>query len=219
MVIDLTNQKFHKLTVIRRGPNSKKITRWYCDCDCGSKDVLVSRSSLINGTTKSCGCLKRETIRKLKMTHGIHNKNPSFYNHYNKMIGRCYKPKNASFFRYGGRGIKVCDRWLGEDGPKNFYDDMFLTWKKGLTLERKNNNGNYIPENCRWATHKEQALNRRNTIFLEYHGEKRTVEELAKMVGLNRKLILDRLNRGWSIEKTLTTPVNIKYISKKSNYE
>ena len=136
-------------------------------------------------------------------------KKTRLYNIWSHMCERCNNPNFVYYERYGGRGISVCSEWLG-----NY--DAFREWalsngyKDNLTLERKDNDGNYCPENCKWATPKEQANNRRSNRLLSFNGETHNIEGWCKIVGLPRHIVDGRLRRGWSVEKTLTTPVLTK---------
>lgn len=114
---------------------------------------------------------------------------------------RCENPKRTGYFRYGGRGIKLSQRW--QFFP-NFHDDMIPSWKDNLTIERIDNNGNYCPENCRWATMAEQGCNRRTNRFLDCFGLHLTIKQWAKKIGVSYQAIDGRLHRGWSLQRTLS---------------
>lgn len=116
---------------------------------------------------------------------------------------RCLNPKRSDYQHYGGRGIKVCERWLDFE---NFKDDMYATWNPGLTIERKDNNGDYCPENCYWATRAIQARNKRNSVFVTLNGETRCFGEWIRVLGLKRYTVNARIRRGWSRERSLTEP-------------
>ena len=156
--IDLTGQKFGRLTVIERADNTKQgQAKWLCQCDCGRKTVVMGKS-LRNGNTKSCGCLQKETIGYKRTIHG--QTNTRFYRIWCGMKSRCYNKKNPHFHLYGGRGIKVCNEWLKDF--QTFYDWAIANgYADNLTLDRINVNGNYEPSNCRWITRKEQNNNKR----------------------------------------------------------
>ena len=119
---------------------------------------------------------------------------------------RCYDVKSAPYKDYGGRGITVCDEWL--NNFQAFYDwAMSSGYKEGLTLDRIDNNKGYSPDNCRWATIKEQSNNRRSNTYLAFRGERKTVSQWADDIGVSRETLYKRLSNGWDVAKTLTTPV------------
>ena len=164
--IDLTGQKFGRLTVLELGikPDVKSKEKfWLCKCECGNQTV-VSGYQLRNGKTKSCGCITKERMRKIAQEnpykkHGMSSN--KIYKNYYAMRGRCYNPNTEKYEIYGGRGITICDEWLGEDGFLNFYNwAMSNGYKEGLTIDRINVDGNYEPSNCRWADASVQGFNR-----------------------------------------------------------
>jgi len=161
-VHNLIGQRFTRLLVIARAANNKHgFSMWKCVCDCGNEHI-VGAGELIRGETKSCGCLKRERIAKLKAKHGhgkSGNQSPT-YRSWCAMHSRCTNPRQINWPDYGGRGITICERWRGEHGFENFLADLGER-PEGQTLERINVDGNYQPSNCRWATYTEQRANQR----------------------------------------------------------
>ena len=164
--IDLTNQQIGKWTVLYRADNKNNRIYWHCQCECGTiRDV--SAGNLLNDTTQCCGCTRAENTSKANSKH--HLAHTRIYYCYHSMINRCYKQTNKSYYRYGAKGIKVCDEWLGEHGFENFTKWAFANgYTDELTLDRyPNQKGNYEPSNCRWATYKMQANNfSRNILIL-----------------------------------------------------
>ena len=194
-------QKFNQLTVVAEYSKNGRIRR-KCVCECGGyADTTLDK--LKNGHTKSCGCAKKGVNRKYGEI------DTRLYNIYLKMVRRCYIPKDPAYKYYGARGITICDEWLNDRSTffrwarENGYSDE-------LTIDRLNVNGNYEPSNCRWATRKAQALNRRNNQYLEMNGVRKTVAEWSMEYKINRTTLGNRLKRGWNVEKALTYPIDKK---------
>lgn len=197
---DLTGQTFGRLTAISRAPNSGSRTMWNCICACGTERVIHARN-LMHGLTQSCGCLWLEVMKQVKTTHG--KRSAPEYVVWCQMRYRCTKPENKSYVNYGGRGIKVCERWASFE---NFYADMGPRPSPTHTLDRIDNNGPYSPDNCRWATPKEQANNRRTpktAARIEYGGQHLTLRELGQATGINYRTLEWRYAQGWRGEKLL----------------
>jgi hypothetical protein len=203
--LDLVGQKFSRLEVIGDAGNEDTKSYWNCICDCGTV-IRVVGSDLKNGHTKSCGCLSRDKASQRWKIHG--QSESRLYTIWCAMLSRCYNTHNERYKDYGGRGIKVCDRW--RHSFENFYADMGECLE-GMTLERINNDGDYEPGNCRWATRLEQGSNKRNNDWLECKGNTKNLTQWARHLGIQQQTLWARLYRhGWSVERALTTPVRGK---------
>ena len=199
--IDLKGQKFEKLSVIKRVESRNNHTMWLCKCDCG-KQTVVNASNLKRGHTQSCGCLNIE-----KPPHKLHGKrNTPLYDVWCNIKQRCYNKNNNAYEYYGAENKTVCDEWLNDF--QAFYNwAMQNGYKEGLTIERIDGNIGYTPKNCRWATKREQANNRRTNHFVTYNGETHTMAEWARIKEINYNKLKQRINKlHWNIEKALNTP-------------
>lgn len=201
--IDLTGQRFGRLTVVERaGTNADGKATWRCKCECGAEKVLPGRD-MRNGRIRSCLCLRKEMLSERTRTHG--DTGTTEYNSWASMIQRCTNEASENFADYGGRGIKVCDRWRSSFA--DFLADMGKKPSPGLTIERIDVNGHYEPGNCRWATVKEQCNNKRTTRYIEHAGQRLPLMAWSESLGMPRWVIQNRLRGGWSAEETLSTPV------------
>lgn len=202
----LIGKRFGRIIIIRQlppriKPNGWRIRRSLAQCDCG-KQFSVDTVSLTTGNTKSCGCLKRDL--KCNFIHG--KSRTKTYQAWNGMLTRCTNPKRADFPRYGGRGITVCKRWFTF---ANFLADMGEC-PDGKSLDRyPNNDGNYEPGNCRWASLKEQARNKRTTHFITVNGIRASVTEFAETCNLKPLTIIARLRRGWTENDAVLLPKRV----------
>lgn len=185
--IDLTGQKFNRLTILEY----KGASKWLCKCDCG-KEIIVASNNLKNGHTKSCGCLKIEKSIK----HGYSK--TRLYTAYINMKRRCMKTCKT----HGGRGITICEEWINkENGFNNFVEwslkNGFDKNKTGLecSLDRINNNGNYKPSNCRWTDIKTQSRNTRQNHNITYNGETHCISEWAEILNINSSTLRNRMTR------------------------
>jgi len=156
MRMNLSGQRFGRLVVVSEAEPRGYMRRWLCKCDCG-REKTVYQTRLRNKGSQSCGCLSRELILTRCITHG--GSRTIEYNAWCAMISRCENPKNRYYCDYGGRGIKVCKQW--RNSFPSFVRDMGLRPDRKMMLERRNNNGNYTPRNCYWATRSQQNRNRR----------------------------------------------------------
>lgn len=215
---DLCGKRFGRLTVIERAPNkvNRRNSFWKCQCDCGRSTVVIG-TNLVLGRTHSCGCLNSEIIaqRNRDKADGKY-RNPRLYNIYYGMRTRCYNSEDGGYHRYGERGIRVCDEWLNDYFA---FQEWALShgYQDGLTLDRIDFNGDYEPNNCRWATAKMQANNRRTNVYLSAHGETHTVSEWSQITGISMAAIYGRLRNGWSHEDAVSIQTGY-YIGGKYNY-
>lgn len=202
--------KFGRLTIVQAILADKiKDERYICDCDCGTKNVVRTFEQLTSRTgSKSCGCLNTERLQKLhesmRTVNGL-SKTP-LYQTYRGMISRCYDPNEDHYKDYGGRGIQVCDEWRGENGFINFYNWALPLYQDGLTIDRIDVNGNYCPENCRFAPWLTQANNKRNNSYVTIGNDTYTVSRWAEASGIYQKTIAYRLSHGYSPYEAVYTP-------------
>ena len=197
LLID-SGARYGRLVFLRFADKSKKFGVW--ECDCGSKKKIYVYS-VVDGSTKSCGCLKREILKTVNVTHGL-SKSPEFFV-WNSMILRCTNPNSTSYARYGGRGIAVCARWRKFE---NFYEDMGPRPSSRHTVERIDNSKGYEMDNCRWATYKEQARNARSNFIVNFKNEKMCLAELSERTGTPYSRLFYRVTHGWSLEDAVNIP-------------
>ena len=203
--LNLTGKRFGKLVAIKTAGKTKNgAYLWKCKCDCWN-EIIANVGNLRNGHAKSCGCLRVDRCKTNFTKHGLEH--TRLYGIWFDMRLRCYDEKNIAYHRYGGRGITICDEWKND--VKAFYDWATANgYKDSLTIDRIDNDGNYCPENCRWATVKEQASNRRSNILVTHNGKTQTMKEWAHEVGTPYKVVWARMQKlGWSAERALTEPV------------
>lgn len=206
---DMIGLKFGKLKVISRAPDryisGKQVTMWNCHCDCGN-DTVVSGHSLRNHHTESCGC----GIREASLKHG--DTGTKLYREWCGIKRRCYNQNHHSYKDYGARGITMCDEWKddylafktwAETQPN--YEEFLNSKKLKLSIDRINNNKGYSPDNCRFATAKEQANNRRSNKLITHNGETLTVSQWADRAGLSQQAFNVRYNAGWTMDQILNT--------------
>lgn len=215
--------KFNRLKYLGDAPsryvNNKAIRYCYFVCECGTKKE--TKLSLVKkGDIKSCGCLNSEVrsimTAKRNLIHGmakIDGKRNPTYMLLNNIKARCYKETHVSYHNYGGRGISVCDEWL--DHPKNFHEWCLNNgYKKGLEIDRIDNNGNYEPNNCRFVTTQVNGNNKRNNRRYTVYGEILTMAEISVKYNIKWNTLRGRIDySGWSIHKAIETPINTKYIN------
>ena len=196
--IDLTGASYGRLSVVSRSENKGNLTAWNCICECGA-NVSVRASDLRNGTTRSCGCLHKEVVSKNFTTHGKSKTNT--YRIWASMMSRCTDINAINFKHYGGRGVSVCDEWRNFDA---FYRDMGER-PQGKSIERLNNNKNYSNDNCIWASRYTQSHNKRNNRDITFNGVTMHLSQWAESLNMTTSTLWKRLNRGWSVERALTT--------------
>lgn len=186
------------------GPQRRSHSR--CRCDCGGEKV-TRNSRLLAGQARSCGCLVVDTQKERSTTHG--RINTPEYMSWRALLGRCCNPRDPGYPDYGGRGITVDPRWIGEGGFANFLADMGERPSPKHSIDRyPDNDGPYTKSNCRWATPTEQNRNRRSNRRVTFRAETLSVVEWSERTGIDARTLASRLNSGWSIERALTTPID-----------
>ncbi|ALA07738.1 hypothetical protein BC01_159 [Bacillus phage BC01] len=209
---DITGQRFGKLVAVKiTGKDKHHNIQWLCKCDCGNTHT-VSSHYLRRGSVSSCGCLRKVLSPKGdKQGHGLSS--TKLYQVHTNMVQRVHNPSHPQFKDYGGRGIKICSEWDGK-GQKfvNFYNWALSSgYCEGLTLDREDVEKDYTPDNCRWVDMKTQCNNRRSNTNYTYNGVTQTASEWSRALGGCKDLVRLRINKGWSLEKALTEPVNTNH--------
>ena len=194
---DLRGRQFSDLIVI--GAVSKSPMRWLCKCACGNYTTAIA-ANLKNKGVQSCGCLRHKG-GDFATSHGLSN-TPE-HRAWAALKNRCTNPSNKDWRNYGGRGISVDPLWLKFE---NFLADMGRRPSSKHTLDRRDPNGPYSKDNCRWATVDIQANNKRTNVYYEFRGERLSLAQLSRKVGVDVTTIRDRLSRNWSLEEAATTP-------------
>jgi hypothetical protein len=204
-LVDLSGQRFGRLTVQRRHGSSCSHATWLCICDCGAQ-AITTTTHLKKGHTSSCGCVAVAARRKTglsRATHGHtrqHIVSPE-YRTWSGMHTRCSNQSDKNFARYGARGITVCDRWSAFEA---FLADMGPRPSLSHSIERNDNDGNYEPGNCRWATKKEQSRNQRSAHLLTVDGRTQCVAAWAEELGIKSDTVRKRLGRGYALADALS---------------
>lgn len=205
---DLSGTRYGRWTVLYEGTpvireGNRRIRKWVCRCDCGTEREVFEKS-LKSGASESCGCYHSELMHevgKVNTTHGMTN--TRLYRIYKHMRRRCSDPKDIRYERYGGRGIRVCDEWstfepFAEWALSNGYDDS-------LSIDRIDTNGDYTPDNCKWSTNSEQAVNRSTTCLIEYNGKTQSISQWADEIGMPYKKLWKRIHSGWTPERAFNS--------------
>ena len=194
---DISEKRFNRWTVkayLGKG-------YWLCVCDCGS-EKRVWGGNLVNGKSKSCGCLRSETTQEMRTTHGLTG--TVEYKVWAGIKRRCLNRNDTAYIKYGRRGITICDRW--RDSFEAFLADMGKRPSAQHSIDRTDNKKGYEPSNCRWVTSIAQAQNKRNNRMITFNGITKTSSEWARITGIHRSTIEFRLDHNWSVEKSLTLP-------------
>ena len=217
--IDISRQRFGRLVALERvgmtlAPNGTRQSMWRCQCDCG-KETIVKYISLTSGNTRSCGCMEEEN-RHTNMQKSVEQRRRSvssgfmgtlethpIYKIWKSMLMRCNNPNVKGYRLYGGRGIKVCERWSGNLGFENFVNDMGERPSPEHTLDRIDCNGDYELNNCRWATREVQCNNKRNNSYITIGKEQITCSQLSKRYGFYRIYVTHLIHRGVDVNEVI----------------
>lgn len=217
-LLDLTGQRFSRWKILSKSPRKERCAYWLCVCDCGNQKE-VSSQSLKLGDSTSCGCRQKEVAKEngkkvgnlpkpWAIKHGMTNTKE--FQAWMNMKARCNNPKFKLYPRYGGRGIQVCVEW--QSNFESFYRDMGKRPSPKHSLDRIDNNKGYSKDNCRWATIGEQALNTSRNVYIEKDGIKLSITQWSLKLGGTSNLIANRLLRGWSIERAISTQVKVSKV-------
>ena len=216
--IEIENKKkerigktYNELTIIDYAYTKDDGTYWKCRCSCG-KEIITQYSRLPSGQIKSCGCssykersqkIRNGEIKPPNLKHG--DSNSRLYRIYQGMKERCYNKNVKDYKHYGARGIKICEEWL--DSYASFKEwSLSNGYQDNLTIDRADVNADYCPENCRWANIIQQNNNKRTNVFVEYEGQKLSLKQLSRLVGVNYRTLYDRYKKGWPLERMIQSP-------------
>lgn len=215
---DFIGKRFGRLVVvseappIKEGKDERLRPALLCKCDCGNEKI-VRIMCLKRGSCVSCGCEAREKASKRLFKHGMTD--TRLFSIWDGMIDRCYHSYSIEYCNYGGRGVSVCSEW--KDSFLAFYNwAMNNGYSENLTIDRIDVNGDYEPENCRWATYTQQARNRRNNHFVTLNGETKTLVEWSEIIGIKADTLWRRLSDGMDVERALTMPLQAHKSPKKN---
>lgn len=200
--LNLRGSKFNFLTAIERAPGNSEAgnVTYLWECDCG-KFITASASDVVRGHTQSCGCFQKERASQAKTTHG--KSQAKIYSVWSSMKGRCNNPQPQDAAHYRDRGIRVCDEW--QDNFETFYNwAVSHGYREGLSIDRIDNDGNYCPKNCRWATNYVQQNNKSTNVTLCYDGETKTLSQWAEEMGISRRTLYRRLKSRGGVELVIS---------------
>lgn len=189
-LIDISGNEFEHCRALKHVGGGKGGAKFLFRCECG-KEFIARSNDVRKGRIKSCGCVNRREIREKTKKHGFH-KHP-IYQAWSHIKQRCHNPKNKEYKNYGGRGIVMCNDWF--DNPEEFINwSLKNGWRKGLTIDRIDNEKGYCPDNCRWVSMEVQENNKRNNHYYDYNGEKKTLSQIARENGISRNSLYYRAN-------------------------
>lgn len=206
--IDLTGRRFARLTVLEIDPSCPRrrghTLRWICQCECGAIKS-INGEQLRNGETKSCGCWQRDSFSAARTTHGDSRSGDGRrpmpeYRSWSAMLNRCRNPNATGYYKYGGRGIDVCERWLTY---VNFLADMGRRPSLEYSIDRIDNTKGYYPGNCRWATRLEQSNNVRRNTLITHGSVTKTLPEWSRATGISQAALKSRLKMAWPVGQAL----------------
>ena len=207
---DISGKKFGRLTAIKRvGADKQRRSLWLCKCECGNK-TKIRLPNLTTGITKSCGCLQKDIVAERLWKHGLsvdaNGNTPRLYGIWRNMKQRCFNSKASKYYLYGGKNIKVYKEWLEY---KPFHEWALSNgYKDNLTIDRIDGDKDYCPENCRWATRKQQSRNTSQNHLITYRGRTKTLAGWAEELGIKQRTLSSRLlDYGWNIKKAFIAPV------------
>lgn len=202
--IDISGNRYGRLVAINPIRKNNGIY-WVCKCDCGNTTEVLPQH-LNRGLIRSCGCLRKDVSSKKNKKHGMSK--TRIYKEWKGIKERCLNKNNHAYKNYGGRGITICDKWLGENGFEYFCDwAMQNGYSDDLTIDRIDNDKGYSPDNCRWVNRFVQMNNQRGNRIIEYNGRAQTLAMWAREYGLKPGLVASRLKYGWKIDDALNIAV------------